>query len=170
MHSPAVIFYGSCLRKRTDEGVLDFYALVDDYRAAYRSRYLRTVNAALPPNVFFLEFESPIGTLRSKSAVEVGIPLLPGEGDGVEFGIEARLGGGQVAHHVVGDRRHMADVPADRARLGVRPPPDLLLGEVGPQVVGVGQRSPVLDEQVGDRGGHGWCPPSGSRRSTSFGR
>jgi hypothetical protein len=137
----AVIFYGSCLRKRTDEGVLDFYVIVDSYRAAYRSRYLRAVNAALPPNVFFLEIESPIGTLRSKYAVmstadferavspdaprssiwarfcqparvvwardesarqsvitaaaasiamalEVGIPLLPGEGDTVEFGIE----------------------------------------------------------------------------------
>jgi hypothetical protein len=137
----AVIFYGSCLRQRTDEGVLDFYVIVDCYRAAYRSRYLQAVNAALPPNVFFLELESPIGTLRSKYAVmstsdfqravspdaprsgiwarfcqparvvwarddtarrsvaaaaaasittalEVGIPLLPGESDVVEFGIE----------------------------------------------------------------------------------
>jgi len=137
----AVIFYGSCLRKRSDEGVLDFYVLVDGYREAYRSRYLRAVNAALPPNVFFLELASPIGTLRSKYAVistadferavspdarrssiwarfcqparlvwarddsarrsvaaaaaasiatalEVGIPLLPGEGDTVEFGSE----------------------------------------------------------------------------------
>jgi hypothetical protein len=137
----AVIFYGSCLRKQTDEGVLDFYVLVDSYRAAYRSRYLRAVNRALPPNVFFLEMESPIGTLRSKYAVmstadfqravspeaprssiwarfcqparlvwardddarrtvaaaaaqsietalEIGIPLLPGDGDAVEFGVE----------------------------------------------------------------------------------
>jgi len=137
----AVIFYGSCLRRRTDEGVLDFYVLVDSYGAAYRSRYLRAVNAALPPNVFFLELESPIGALRSKYAVmstadferavsldakrssiwarfcqparlvwarddaarravataavtaietalEVGIPLLPGTGDEVDFGIE----------------------------------------------------------------------------------
>jgi len=137
----AVIFYGSCLRKRSDEGVLDFYVIVDSYRAAYHSRYLRAVNAALPPNVFFLELESPIGTLRAKYAVmstadfdravspdaprssiwarfcqparlvwarddrarrsviaaaaasiatalEVGIPLLPGEGDTVEFGSE----------------------------------------------------------------------------------
>jgi hypothetical protein len=137
----AVIFYGSCLRKRTDEGVLDFYVIVDSYAAAYSSRYLRAVNAALPPNVFFLELESPIGTLRSKYAVmstadfeqavspdarrssiwarfcqparvvwarddaagrsvaaaaaasittalEIGIPLLPGDGNTVEFGIE----------------------------------------------------------------------------------
>jgi hypothetical protein len=137
----AVIFYGSCLRKRTDEGVLDFYVLVDSYPAAYRSRYLRAMNAALPPNVFFLEFESPLGPLRSKYAVmstadferavspeaarpgiwarfcqparlvwarddaardtvtaaaaaavstalEVGIALLPGGGDEVDFGVE----------------------------------------------------------------------------------
>ena len=34
----AVLFYGSCLRKNTLEGVLDFYVLVDSYRAVYRRR------------------------------------------------------------------------------------------------------------------------------------
>ena len=29
----AVLFYGSCLRKATHEGVLDFYVIVDDYVA-----------------------------------------------------------------------------------------------------------------------------------------
>jgi hypothetical protein len=65
----AVLFYGSCLRRRTSEGVLDFYVLVDNYRAAYRSRLLAWANAALPPNVFYLEIESEIGTLRAKYAV-----------------------------------------------------------------------------------------------------
>ncbi|MFQ5416253.1 MAG: hypothetical protein ACE5FL_04290, partial [Myxococcota bacterium] len=65
----AVVFYGSCLRGQTREGVLDFYALVDSYRAAYGSRLLAGLNALLPPNVFFVELESPIGTLRSKVAV-----------------------------------------------------------------------------------------------------
>lgn len=65
----AVVFYGSCLRKRTHEGVLDFYVLVDSYREAYRSRVLAWANAALPPNVFYLESENPLGTLRSKYAV-----------------------------------------------------------------------------------------------------
>jgi hypothetical protein len=65
----AVVFYGSCLRNRTREGVLDFYALVDSYAGAYRSRWLRALNAALPPNVFYLELETPEGTLRSKYAV-----------------------------------------------------------------------------------------------------
>lgn len=67
----AVIFYGSCLRRDRDEGVLDFYVLVDGYRAAYRSRLLAAANALLPPNVFYLEL--PAGDtgrgLRSKYAV-----------------------------------------------------------------------------------------------------
>jgi hypothetical protein len=65
----AVVFYGSCLRKGTHEGVLDFYALVDSYRAVYRSRVLAWMNALLPPNVFYLEIESALGTLRAKYAV-----------------------------------------------------------------------------------------------------
>lgn len=65
----AVLFYGSCLRKNTHDGVLDFYVLVDGYRAAYRNLYLRTVNALVPPNVFFLSRETELGTLRCKYAV-----------------------------------------------------------------------------------------------------
>jgi hypothetical protein len=65
----AVLFYGSCLRKGTDEGVLDFYALVDDYPAAYASRALSLANAALPPNVFYLELERGGKRLRAKYAV-----------------------------------------------------------------------------------------------------
>lgn len=65
----AVLFYGSCLRRRSCEGVLDFYVLVDSYRSAYRSRTLGLVNALLPPNVFYHERELPMGTLRAKYAV-----------------------------------------------------------------------------------------------------
>ncbi len=65
----AVIFYGSCLRKETHEGVLDFYALVDSYASAYPSRALAVANSLLPPNVFYLEQESPLGRLRAKFAV-----------------------------------------------------------------------------------------------------
>jgi len=64
-----VVFYGSCLRKRTHEGVLDFYVLVDSYREAYRSRVLAWANALLPPNVFYIEVENELGTLRAKYAV-----------------------------------------------------------------------------------------------------
>jgi hypothetical protein len=49
--------------------VLDFYVLVDTYRDAYRSRLLAWANAALPPNVFYLEIESELGPLRCKYAV-----------------------------------------------------------------------------------------------------
>ncbi len=65
----AVLFYGSCLRKHTRDGVLDFYVLVDRYRAAFSSRWLAVQNAILPPNVFYLEQESAEGTLRAKYAV-----------------------------------------------------------------------------------------------------
>jgi hypothetical protein len=65
----AVLFYGSCLRRNTSEGVLDFYVLVDTYRDAYRSRLLAWANAALPPNVFYLEIDSELGPLRCKYAV-----------------------------------------------------------------------------------------------------
>ncbi|HXV37756.1 MAG TPA: hypothetical protein VEC18_11435 [Myxococcota bacterium] len=65
----AVLFYGSCLRRRTSEGVLDFYALVDRYRDAYHSRALAWANAALPPNVFYLEVASGAEPLRAKYAV-----------------------------------------------------------------------------------------------------
>jgi len=65
----AVLFYGSCLRGETLEGVLDFYALVDDYPRAYTSRIAAWLNTAFPPNVFYLECETPAGTLRAKYAV-----------------------------------------------------------------------------------------------------
>ncbi len=65
----AVLFYGSCLRLGNDEGVLDFYVLVDEYRAAYASRALALANAALPPNVFYLELDREGSRLRAKYAV-----------------------------------------------------------------------------------------------------
>ncbi len=65
----SVVFYGSCLRRDSDEGVLDFYAIVDDYRPASRTRALAWANAALPPNVYYLELDTPSGRLRAKYAV-----------------------------------------------------------------------------------------------------
>ena len=65
----AVLFYGSCLRKGTAEGVLDFYVLVDSYGDAYASRWLARANAWLPPNVLYLEAPHAGGTLRVKYAV-----------------------------------------------------------------------------------------------------
>lgn len=62
----AVLYYGSCLRKKTvDGGVLDFYALVDSYSAAYEGAPLMTLsNAMLPPNAFYVEL--PAGPGRPK--------------------------------------------------------------------------------------------------------
>jgi hypothetical protein len=65
----AILFYGSCLRRSTSEGVLDFYMIVDDYRSVYGSGLLATANALLPPNVFYLEQPTDEGTLRAKVAV-----------------------------------------------------------------------------------------------------
>jgi hypothetical protein len=65
----AILFYGSCLRKRSAEGVLDFYVLVDAYRAANPGRRLALANALLPPNVFYIEQGAGADRLRAKYAV-----------------------------------------------------------------------------------------------------
>lgn len=66
----AVLFYGSCLRTgEVEDGVLDFYALVDSYRAVYSSHSLAALNAALPPNVFYIEVQDHGKLIRAKYAV-----------------------------------------------------------------------------------------------------
>jgi len=71
----AILFYGSCLRKHTHEGVLDFYVIVDSYRQAYGMGRLAFLNSLLPPNVFYLETEAtlspgePASPVRCKYAV-----------------------------------------------------------------------------------------------------
>lgn len=65
----ALVFYGSCLRAETEEGVLDFYALVDDYAAVLHPALLARATAALPPGVFYVECPGATGTLRAKYAV-----------------------------------------------------------------------------------------------------
>jgi hypothetical protein len=70
----AVLFYGSCLRRSTlVDSVLDFYVLVDSYRAAYRTgrsafraRLLALSNALLPPNVYYVDHPHEGGALRMK--------------------------------------------------------------------------------------------------------
>jgi hypothetical protein len=67
-----VLFYGSCLRKPETllaESLLDFYLLVDDYRAAYPGALMAFANKLLPPNVFYLEAQHERATLRCKYAV-----------------------------------------------------------------------------------------------------
>jgi hypothetical protein len=64
-----ILFYGSCLRKETDEGLLDFWVVVDDYAAAYTHRGHAFVNHLAPPNVFYIEREHDGATLRTKYGV-----------------------------------------------------------------------------------------------------
>jgi hypothetical protein len=72
----AVLFYGSCLRRAdptaaedAEDPVFDFYLLVDDYRRAYEGWLGALANAALPPNVFYLETPWRGRTLRAKYAI-----------------------------------------------------------------------------------------------------
>ena len=69
-----VLFYGSCLRKESDEGVLDYWVLVDDYDAAYGPgcyghRLHAWVNRFAAPNVFFVQRQHDSGPLRTKYGV-----------------------------------------------------------------------------------------------------
>lgn len=64
-----VLFYGSGLREQIDDGVLDFWVVVDDYHAAYQSRLHAIINRLAPPNVFYLEREHDGATLRTKYGV-----------------------------------------------------------------------------------------------------
>lgn len=65
----ALLFYGSCLRRGTTEGVLDFYVLVDGYRVSHRSWLQALLGWLLPPNVFYLELDDGPERLRAKYAV-----------------------------------------------------------------------------------------------------
>ncbi len=65
----AILFYGSCLRRSTNEGVHDFYVVVDSYRDTYGNGYLATSNYLLPPNVYTIEAETGADTHRAKYAV-----------------------------------------------------------------------------------------------------
>lgn len=65
-----VLLYGSCRRRdEVDEGLVDLMVLVSDYRAAFGAGLSAVLNRLLPPNVYYLEAESPQGRLRSKYAV-----------------------------------------------------------------------------------------------------
>jgi hypothetical protein len=62
----AILFYGSCLRDSTAEGVLDLYVLVDDYRRFHGRLLPAVLNRLLPPTVSL--WVGPDGT-RAKVAV-----------------------------------------------------------------------------------------------------
>ncbi|HJO22214.1 MAG: hypothetical protein QF890_18180 [Myxococcota bacterium] len=65
-----VVFYGSCLRRDSAEGVLDFYVIVDDYAGALGPGWLARVSDWLPPSVFYIECPASDGSvLRAKYAL-----------------------------------------------------------------------------------------------------
>ena len=62
----AVLFYGSCLRERSLDGLmLDFYLIVSSYRDAYGKGWFALANRLIPPNVFPFEHDG----LTAKYAV-----------------------------------------------------------------------------------------------------
>lgn len=66
----AVLFYGSCLRDGLDvDAVADLYLLVGSCRASGQSRVAAIANRMLPPNVIYIEVDSPKGRLRAKAAI-----------------------------------------------------------------------------------------------------
>ncbi len=66
----AVVFYGSCLRQKTDIGLmLDFYVLVDSYTNALLHRLSAFFAFLLPPNVYYHEIPFEGRIVRAKVAV-----------------------------------------------------------------------------------------------------
>ena len=89
----AVVFYGSCLRRETNEGVFDFYVVVDDYARALGPGWLARASAWLPPSVFYVECADADGaTLRAKYALLTLDDFRRGaEPGGARSGIWARF-------------------------------------------------------------------------------
>lgn len=65
----AVLLYGSCLRRTTDEGLVDLYVLVDDYRRLPGTALERLLHRIVPPTVFYLEIPFEGRLVRAKYAV-----------------------------------------------------------------------------------------------------
>jgi len=60
----AIVFYGSCRRADQADGLYDLYVIVDNYRSL---PWMEAVlAAALPPNVYYLETVTELGTRRAK--------------------------------------------------------------------------------------------------------
>ncbi len=68
-HVVAVLFYGSALRTGSEDGILDYYILLDDVRAWPASRLATLANRVLPPNVGYVETRIEGRMLRAKYAV-----------------------------------------------------------------------------------------------------
>ena len=66
-----VLLYGSCSRDESvEDGIVDIYAIVDDYQSVYEKRYLAALNDWLPPNVFYREILVDRGLIRIKTGAD----------------------------------------------------------------------------------------------------
>ncbi len=73
----AVLFYGSCLRDQTVDGVLDFYLLVDSYQAYHAGRIGAAANAILPPTVRYRHGEAARAKIAIISAGDFARRMRP---------------------------------------------------------------------------------------------
>ena len=89
----AVLFYGSNLRTRDLDGVIDFYLLVDSLPGWYGPRrWAALTNGALPPNVAYLEWPHQGRTLRTKFALLSLAQFQRGvAGEGIDTTLWARF-------------------------------------------------------------------------------
>jgi hypothetical protein len=69
----AMLFYGACLRDGAEsppqDGLLDFYLLVERYGDIHDGWFAAAANSLLPPNVYVMEVPWRGRTLRAKYAV-----------------------------------------------------------------------------------------------------
>lgn len=77
----AILFYGSCLRNQTVEGVLDFYILVENYRDYYSSRLSAVANAILPPTVQYRHGNEARAKIAAISAQAFARKMRPDSND-----------------------------------------------------------------------------------------
>ena len=63
-HDPgvvAILAYGSCLRDKTSEGLIDLYVLTRDFQAVSRNPLSRFFCRLVPPNVYYVEADGARG-------------------------------------------------------------------------------------------------------------
>lgn len=69
----SILLYGSAgsVLSEADptEVLFDFYVIAPDYKSAVKSPLSRIANKLIPPNVYYLETDTPFGNLRAKYAV-----------------------------------------------------------------------------------------------------
>jgi hypothetical protein len=72
-HGPgivAVLLYGSCLREADDRGkIIDLFLIADRYAEVHPGRWMRWLNALLPPNVYYIEAPLKGRVARAKYAL-----------------------------------------------------------------------------------------------------